>query len=125
MSEPEVAFDLFPKAVFPAIYIQLIWIQSRDGHRRIGPNHFICRNIFRTQLEFSLLAFAGLSQAIDCEAKVRKNVVINNVVKEYRVRIERILGQDDAIIKCFIVANGSVSRVHYEHNFRSNCRESL
>ena len=116
----EVAFDLLPGACCPAVNIQLIRTKSRNRHCRIGTNNFIRSNIFRTQLEFASFTLTRLGQSIDCQAKVRKNIVINDIVKEYRVRIERFLAQDDAIIKCFFVANRSISGIDYDPNFRSN-----
>ena len=46
-------------------------------------------------------------QAIDFETQVGKHVVVDNVIKEYGIRVESFFRQDDAIIKCFgFVANG-------------------
>ncbi len=104
----EIAPELFPEARFPAVYIQLVRVEYSDRHRCISSNDLIGRNIFRAQLKLASLAFAGFSQTIDREAQVRQDIVINDIVKEYRVRIERFLGQDDAVVKGLFVANGSI-----------------
>jgi hypothetical protein len=71
------------------------------------------------------LAIAGIRQTVYCKAQVRKHVVINDIVKEDCVRIERFLVQNDAIIKGFVVTDGSVSACGYELNFRTIDRKSL
>jgi hypothetical protein len=121
----EVAFDLLPETGFPAVDIKLIRIERRDRHRRIRSNDLIGRNILRPQIELALFALTRICQSIDCQAQVRQDVVINNIVKEYGVRIERFLGQYDAVIKGFIVANGSIPAIGYSVNFRSIGQQSL
>jgi len=65
-------------------------------------------HITGTKLQAAMLLLAGLSQTVYCQAQVRQNIVINNILQENRIRIEGFLGQNDAIIKGFVVANGTV-----------------
>ena len=123
--EAEVAFDLLPETGFPTVDIKLIRIERRDRHCRICSNNVIGRDILRPQIEFAPLALTRLCQSIDRQTQVRQNIVINDVVKEYGVRVERFLGQYDAVIKGFIVTNGSDSATGYAVNFRSIGQQSL
>jgi hypothetical protein len=103
----DVAFDLFPPARFPTVYIQLIEIQHGNGHSRIGTHGVVCCNIFRSQLKPAFPAFSRFGQTINRQAQIRQDIVIHNVVKENCVRIERFPTQNDAIVECFFVANGT------------------
>lgn len=49
-----------------------------------------------------------LGQAINCQTQVRQDIIVNDILQENRIRIEGFLGQKDAIIKGFVVANGTV-----------------
>ena len=72
-----------------------------------------------------MLAFGILSQPVDGETQVGQDIVINDIVKENGVRIERILGQYDAIVECFVVANGPNPPGRYISYFRTNTPKSL
>ena len=87
----------------------MIEIEACNRHRGIGSNDFVRRYVLRTQLQFALLAITRVIQTIDREAQIRQDFVIDNIIKKNSVRIERFLGQNDAIIKGFVVANGFVS----------------
>jgi hypothetical protein len=90
-SKTEITLYLLPKTRFPSVDIQLVRIKYCNWHRCIGSNDFVRRYIFWPQFEFAPFAVARFCQAINCQAQVRKNVVIDDIFKENRVRIERFL----------------------------------
>ncbi|MCH7821442.1 MAG: hypothetical protein IIA07_05435 [Proteobacteria bacterium] len=53
-----------------------------------------------------MFALTGISQAIDGQAQIRQDIIIDNVVKKNSVRVEAFLRQDDTVIIGFVVANG-------------------
>jgi hypothetical protein len=55
-----------------------------------------------------MLLLAGLGQTVHCQAQVRQDIIVNDILQENRIRIEGFLVQNDAIIKGFVVANGTV-----------------
>jgi hypothetical protein len=71
----------------------------------------------------AMTSFAATSSGR--ETQIRQNVIINNIIKEYGVRVERFLIHDDAIIKCFIVTNSHTLNAGCDHNFRWIARKSL
>ena len=105
-SETKVSQKFSPDAGFPAIDLYVIWIEYRDGHRSRGFNFFVSR-IFRSQFHIRFAAFAGSNQTINGETQIGKHIVIDDVVKEDGIGIERILGQDDAIVERLLFANDS------------------
>jgi hypothetical protein len=90
-SKTEITLYLLPETRFPTVDIQLVRIKRCNRHRSVGSNDFVRRYIFWPQFKFASFAVARLCQPINGQAKVGKNVVINDIVKEYRVRIERFL----------------------------------
>jgi hypothetical protein len=60
-----------------------------NRHSRIGTHGVVRCNIFRSQLKPAFPAFSRFGQTIDCQAQVRQDIVIHNVIKENCVRIER------------------------------------
>ena len=46
-------------------------------------------------------------QTIDCQAQIGQHFIVNNIVEENGIRIERFLSQDDTIGECLVVADGS------------------
>ena len=46
-------------------------------------------------------------QTIDCQAQIRKNFIVDDVVEEYGIRIERFFSQNDTIGECLVVADGT------------------
>ena len=72
-----------------------------------------------------MLGFRGLGQPIDRETQVRQNFVVNDIVKENSVRIERFLAQYDAVVESFVVADESDSCGGCVDNFRSIREKSL
>ena len=107
VSEADVALDLLPERGLPPVDLELVGIENRDWHSRIRSDRVIGGNVFRTQLKPALLTFAGGCQPVYFEAQVGQHLVINDVVEEYGIRIERIFRQDHAVIKGFaLVANG-------------------
>lgn len=98
-SEADVASDFLPQTRLPTIDVELIRSERRDRHGRIGWYRFICGNVFGAQFQLALSAIARIRQAIHRQAKVRQNLVINDVVKKNGIRIEGFLRKDYAIVK--------------------------
>ena len=105
VSESEVAFDFLPDTQLPAVDVELIGIEGYDRHGRVGGRIVVCGHIFRTQLQAALAAVRSGSKPVNFEAQIGQYFVINDVVKKHRVRIERFLAEDDAVVECLIVAN--------------------
>jgi len=72
----------------------LIRLDFLIGSRVVGP-----------QLKLSFLALRRRSQAINSEAQVRRNLIIDDIVVEYGVRIEGVLRQRDAVFVRAIFAD--------------------
>lgn len=56
----------------------------------------------------AFLAIARCRQPVDRQTQIRQYVVIDDIVEEHTIRIEGVLLQNNAVIKGFVVANGSV-----------------
>lgn len=88
LSEAEIALYFFPETGFPAVDIQLIRIECRNRHRRIGANDLVCGHIVRAQVETAFPCFPGFGQTINRETQVGQYVIIDDVVEKYGIRIE-------------------------------------
>ena len=106
--ETQIALHLLPERGLPPIHFKLAWLEYSHGHGGIGSDRLVRCSVFGTQLELPLLTFACRRKAVYFKTKVRKDIVIDDVVKKNGIRIEGFLRQDYAIIKRFVVvANGS------------------
>jgi hypothetical protein len=107
-SETQIALDLLPERRLPPVHFELVRFEYGHGHGGIGSNGIICRCVFGTQLESAFLTFPRRGQAVHFKTQVRQDIVIDDVVEKYGIRVEGFLRQDYAIIKRFVVvANGS------------------
>ena len=99
----------------------MLGIKRRAGHFRIWLHLFIRSYIFRTKLQLCLLALRRRCEAIDSKAQVRQDIVVNDIVQEYGIRIESLFRQDNAIVKCFVFTNRPILSIRrYDcSNFRS------
>ena len=97
--EANVALDLLPETRLPSINVELIIAECCYRHGRIGRNRFICSNIFGTQFERSSLTIACVCESVNCETWARQNLVVDNVVEKYGIRIEGFLRQDYAFVE--------------------------
>ena len=84
---------------FPAIDFELFRIEFHGRKRRIGPNRLVRSSVFGPQFQAGFAAVGGVGKAIDREAQVGQHLVIDDIVKKDRIRVESIPGQDDAIIE--------------------------
>lgn len=106
--QSEVALDLLPDTRLPAVYIQLVRVEYGHRHRRVCADDLIGRNIFRAQLKAAFSRFRRFGEPVDFQTQIGKNVIINDIVKEHGVRVERFLVQYDAVVECFVVADEPV-----------------
>lgn len=106
--EAEIALDLLPQAGLPAVDVELIGIKGCDWHRRVRADYLIRRYIFRAQIKPPGFLLARVGKPINGKTQIRQYIVIDDIVQEHGVRIERVLGQNDAIIKGFVVTYGRV-----------------
>lgn len=124
-SKSDITFKFLPPTRLPAIYVELIGVESRDRHGRIGCREFICSNIFGAQFETTALSVCGFGQAVDRQTQVRQYIVVNDVVKKYGLRIERFRRQDDTVVKGFVFGDRSTPVSAPTPNSRSIAMESL
>jgi hypothetical protein len=86
----------------------LFRIELRGGQRRIWTGLVVGCHVFRTQLQLAFALVGAIGQAVNGEAQVRQNLVVDNIVQEYGIRVEGFLRQDDAVVECAVLANGYV-----------------
>jgi hypothetical protein len=68
----------------------------------------VCGNVLRPHLEPALPSLCSVGKAIDREAQVGQDLVIDDIVEKYGVRVEGFLRQDDAIIEWPVLADSAV-----------------
>jgi hypothetical protein len=105
-SEPEVSSDFSPETRLPAVNFQLLGFPKGYG-RNCGRsmNYFVCGSVFRHEIKLAVFPFAVIRQSINGQAQTWQHFVVNDVVHEYRIGVERFLVQDDAFGKCLFFAN--------------------
>lgn len=63
-------------------------------------------HIIGTQFHFRATSVRCVRQPVDRQTQIRQYIVVNDIVEENRVRIERIFSQDDAICECLLSTDG-------------------
>ena len=63
----------------------------------IGFRFVVGGDFFRPKLE--RLAHACVGQAVDGKTQIGKHLIVDDIVQEYRIRIENVLRQNDALVK--------------------------
>jgi hypothetical protein len=86
----------------------LLGVELRGGQRRIGTCLVVGCDVFRTQLQLAFTLVGAIGQPVDGQAQVRQNLVVDDIVQEYGIRVEGFLRQDDAVVECAVLANGYV-----------------
>lgn len=104
--ESDITLDFFPPTRLPAVHIELIRIERSNRHSRIGFHGFVSGDVFRPQLESTIFRIAGFGQAIDGQSQAGKYIVVDNIVEEHGLRVERLRRQDYAIVKAFVFTDG-------------------
>ena len=89
----------------------MLGVELGDRHRCIRCRRVICRGIFRAQFQLAFLVLGRGRQTVDSQTQVRQYIVIDDVVQKDGVGIERFLGQDDAVVKSRILADGDTPGV--------------
>ena len=51
------------------------------------------------------MAVGAIREPVDGQAQVREDLVVDDVVEEYGIRVEGVLRQDDTIVKCAVLAD--------------------
>ena len=88
-----------PERRLPALDLELLRVELNGRQGGVGADLLVGRGIFGPQLEPALAAVCTVGEAVDREAEVRQDLVIDDIVQEYGVRVEGLLRQDDAIIE--------------------------
>jgi len=83
----------------PAFDFELFRIELYGGQRRIGAYRLIRGGVLRPQFQAAPAAVGTVGEPVDGEAQVGQYLVIDDIVEEYRIRVEGVLRQDDAIIE--------------------------
>jgi hypothetical protein len=102
------ALDLAPERRLPTVHFELFGIELRGGQRRIRTGLVVGCGVFRTHLQLALALVGAISEAVDGEAQVRQNLVIDDIVEKNGIRVEGFLRQDDTVVECAVLANGYV-----------------
>ena len=84
----------------------MLGVELGNWHRRIGGRGIVRGLVLGPQFELAFLAFGRCGQAIDRKTQVGQNLVIDDVIKKYGVRVEGVLRQNDAILKGLVLADG-------------------
>ena len=92
----------------PAVHLELLGIELDGGQRGVRGDLLIRGDVLRPQLQPALPALRPVGQAVDGEAQVRQDLVVDDVVEKYGVRVEGFLRQDDAIFEWPVLADGDV-----------------
>ena len=108
-SDSEVGADLSEERRFPAVNFELLGIERRVRNRGVD-GLFVCGDVFGPELEFFARA-SVVGQAVDGEAQVRQDIVLDDIVEENGIRVEDVLRQDDAIVVYRVLADELLPRV--------------
>jgi hypothetical protein len=103
--ETNITLELAPERGLPAVNFELLGIELRGRHRRIGRYRFVRGALMGSYLEPALAAVGAIGEPVDGQTQVREDLVIDDIVEEYGIRIEGVLRQDDAIVKCAVLAD--------------------
>jgi hypothetical protein len=103
--EAYIASQLAPYGRLPPVNLELFGIQPRRGHRRIRGDRIVGGIVVGSQLELSLAAIGPFCESVNREAEVREDFVVDDVVEEYRIRVEGVLRQDDTIVKSAVLTD--------------------
>jgi hypothetical protein len=102
------SLHLPPQRRLPAFHFELLGIEFYGGQRRVRADPLVCGSILRPQLEAALSPFRSIGEAIDRQAQVRQDLVIDDIVKKDGIRIEGFLREDDAVFEWPVLADGGV-----------------
>ena len=83
----------------PAIDFELLRVEFHGRQRGVRAQRLVRRSVLRPQFQAAPAAVGTVGQSVDREAQVGQNLVIDDVVQEYGIRVEGVLRQDDAIIE--------------------------
>ena len=103
--EADITFELAPERGLPAVHFELFGVEARRRHRRIGRDRIICGAFSGTHLQPAFATVGTICEAVYCQTEVRKDLIVDDVVEEYGIRVEGVLRQDDAIVKCAVLAD--------------------
>ena len=97
-----------PERRLPAFNLELLGVEFYIRQRRIGADLLACTSVLGPQLEPAFSPVRRGGKAVNGETQAGKNLVIDDIVKKYGVRVEGILRQDDAIIEWHVLADGNI-----------------
>ena len=98
---------LAPERRLPAVHFELLGIELGCGKRGIGLSCLV-GDVFGSHLELAFALVGSVREAVYGQAQVRQHLVIDDVVEEYGIRVERVLRQDYTVIECAVFADSGV-----------------
>lgn len=107
-SESDISPEFLPPARFPSIHVEMLRIERGNGHGCIRLNGLVGSDVFRTQLKPAVFAVTRRRQTFDGQARVRQYLIVDDVIEKHCFRIERLRRQNYAIIKAFVITDGSI-----------------
>lgn len=107
--EAEVSPELAPPRRLPAIHFQVLRIQRGNRHSRIGAQRLVGCRVIRANLESAVAPVGRAGQAIDLEAQEWQDFIVDDVLEEHGIWVERVFRQDDAVVESLVVLDGSAS----------------
>ena len=88
-----------PEGRLPAGDFELLGIQLYGWQRGVRADLLIRGDVLGPQFEPAFPAVRAVSKAVDGKTQVGQDLVIDDIVKKYGIRVERFLRQYDAIIE--------------------------
>lgn len=94
-----------PERRLPAGDFELFRIELYRGQGRIGTDLLDHGRIVRPQLELASAAIGAVGKAVDREAQVGQDLVVDDIVEKDGIGVEGFLRQDDTIIESAVLAD--------------------
>jgi hypothetical protein len=102
------SLHLAPERRLPAFHFELLRVELDGRQRCVGTGPVVCGKVLRPHLEHALPPLCSVGEAIDREAQVGQDFVIDDIVEKDGIRVEGFLRQDDAIIEWPVLADSGV-----------------
>ena len=93
---------------FPAFDFELLGIEFDIRQRSVGAEPLARTSVRGMHLEPAFSPVRRSGKAVYSKTQAGQNVVIDDIVKKYGVRVEGILRQDDAIIEWPVLADSDL-----------------
>ena len=88
-----------PERRLPALDLELLRVELYGRQGGVRADLLVGHGILGPQFESAFAPVCTIGETVDREAEVGQNLVIDDVVQEYGIRVEGLLRQDDAIIE--------------------------